>query len=87
MSKNEDGEDWTGPFVDELIREKFGGFVTGYALFISYIDEQGRVCYWGDTMEGQSAMTSIGIAETMQEIEKYRVVAHHFGLSDHEDGS
>lgn len=79
MSKDDEGVDATGDFVDAST----AGMVTGYVLFVTFIDaETGEVSYWGDTMEGQSAFTSLGMTEAMSAIERNRIVSHDVGDDD-----
>lgn len=78
MSKNEDGEDPLGDFIEGLVP----GFLTGYVFFATYVDEDGDVTYWGDTMQGQTVPTSLGLIMSMKAIEEHQVVVHHFGTGD-----
>ena len=75
MSMDEEGEDATREFMEALVP----GFLTGYVIFATFVDEDGETCYWGDTLQGQTAIQSLGMAEAMITIEKARIVNHHFG--------
>ncbi len=77
MSKDDDGTDDVGEFVENS--GLVAGMVTGWALLVTFIDaESGETHYYGDSMEGQSAMTTLGLGQTMVAIESERIVRHHF---------
>jgi hypothetical protein len=76
MGVNADGFDPVGDFVAGQV----DGMVTGYVVFITFINPEGHASYWGDTMENQTAFTTLGIGDAIATLERDRIVTH-----EHED--
>jgi hypothetical protein len=81
MAKGEDGTDPVGEFVENS--GLVDGMVTGWVLFVYYIDpESGEACYYGDAMEGQGSIVTLGLVEACASIEREQIIRQHFDDDD-----
>lgn len=81
MALNPDGSDPVGELIENggLV----GGMVTGWTLFVTFIDpDDGEHRYYTDTMETQTAITTLGHLEAGAAIEKARIVHLRFADDD-----
>lgn len=81
MARSDDGSDPVGDFVENS--GLVDGMVTGWVLFVHFIDpETGQLHYFGDSMEGQGAVATLGMGDAIAAIERQRIVQHHFDDDD-----
>lgn len=81
-----DDDDATRNRLEDAIVAELGVGVTGWLVFATYLDpDDATPLYYGLTMRGQTAFTTLGMLEGAAAIERDNIVAHNHRQDDDED--